>query len=124
MSESPTDHGSPAIDMSALFVAHERERFEMHAQYLNERTVRVLQKAHYDLGFTRGVGPYLYDGEGREYLDLQSGYGVFAIGRNHPRVCEALVSVLRAELPNLVQLDVPTLAGLLAQRSADARAEA
>jgi ornithine--oxo-acid transaminase len=116
MSASPTDQAPPAIDMGALFVAHERERFEMHAEYLNERTVRVLRQAHYDLGFTRGAGPYLYDREGREYLDLQSGYGVFAIGRNHPRVCEALVSVLRAELPNLVQLDVSTLAGLLAQR--------
>ena len=41
---------------------------------------------------------------------------MFAIGRNHPRVRDALKSVLDSELPNLVQLDVPVLAGVLAER--------
>jgi ornithine--oxo-acid transaminase len=43
-------------------------------------------------------------------------FGVFAIGRNHPALCEALKSVLDSPLPNLVQLDVSTLAGILAER--------
>ncbi len=50
-------------------------------------------------------------------LDLLSGFGVFAIGRNHPHVREVLTSVLDSDLPNLVQLDVSTLAGVsLAER--------
>jgi ornithine--oxo-acid transaminase len=47
---------------------------------------------------------------------LLSGFGVFAIGRNHPAVRDALKSALDADLPNLVQLDVPTLAGVLAEK--------
>jgi ornithine--oxo-acid transaminase len=39
-----------------------------------------------------------------------------AIGRNHPALREALKSVLDSDLPNLVQMDVSTLAGILAER--------
>ena len=53
---------------------------------------------------------------GARYLDLLSGFGVFAIGRNHPALRQALKSVLDSDLPNLVQLDVSTLAGVLAER--------
>ena len=41
---------------------------------------------------------------------------MFAIGRNHPALRQALKSVLDSDLPNLVQLDVSTLAGVLAER--------
>jgi ornithine--oxo-acid transaminase len=51
----------------------------------------------------------LYDKHGKKYLDLLSGWGVFAIGRNHPTVREALNAVLYGELPNLVQMDVSVL---------------
>ena len=47
---------------------------------------------------------------------------MFAIGRNHPAMRDALKSVLDADLPNLVQIDVSTLAGILAERLLDARA--
>lgn len=102
--------------MAALFAQHESERFALHARHLNEQMVRVLRAIGYDVGFVRGRGAYLYDRNGNEFLDLLSGFGVFAIGRNHPKLREALASVLDAELPNLVQMDVSTLAGLLAQR--------
>jgi ornithine--oxo-acid transaminase len=57
-----------------------------------------------------------YDENGDEYLDLLSGWGVFAIGRNHPKVKAALQDVLTRDLPDLVQFDVSLLAGLLAER--------
>jgi len=103
-------------DMAALFAQNERERFAIHTRHLNTQMVRVLQAIGYDVGFQRGSGQYLYDREGARYLDLLSGFGVFAIGRNHPALRNALKSVLDAELPNLVQMDVPTLAGVLAER--------
>ena len=53
---------------------------------------------------------------GERYLDLLSGWGVFGIGRNHPKLREALAAVLVADLPNLVQMDVSPLAGILAER--------
>ena len=104
------------LDMPSLFAAREAERYAMHTRHLNAQMVRVLKTIGYDAGFCRGAGQYLYDREGNRFLDLLSGFGVFAIGRNHPRVREALKSVLDAELPNLVQMDVSTLAGILAER--------
>lgn len=38
----------------------------------------------------RGEGVYLYDGEGRRYLDFTSGIGVTSTGHCHPRVVEAV----------------------------------
>ena len=105
-----------SLDMAALFAERETERFTLHTDHLNAQMVRVLRAIGYDVGFVRGSGAYLYDRAGNEFIDLLSGFGVFAIGRNHPRLREALLSVLNAELPNLVQMDVSTLAGILAER--------
>ena len=107
---------APQIDPVALFGEREAERYALHSRHLNAQMVRVLRTIGYDVGFVRGAGQYLYDREGAEYLDLLSGFGVFALGRNHPTVRDALKSVLDSELPNLVQMDVSTLAGVLAER--------
>src|SRR5215468_2191204 len=103
-------------DIATLFEQHERGRFSVHSRHLNEQMVRVLKAIGYDVGFCRGRGQYLYDRDGVRYLDLLSGYGVFAIGRNHPVLREALSGALDCDLPNLVQMDVSTLAGVLAER--------
>jgi ornithine--oxo-acid transaminase len=99
-----------------MLVARESERYSLHSQHLNDMFVRVLQTIGFDVGFKSGRGQYLYDGTGARYLDLLSGWGVFNIGRNHPTVRDALNAVLAADLPNLVQMDLPVLAGLLAER--------
>src|SRR3954467_15898688 len=109
----------PNLDVSEMFADREAQRSSMHSRYLNEQLVRVLKTIGYDVGFQKGQGQYLYDRDGARYLDLLSGFGVFAIGRNHPALRHALKSVLDAELPNLVQLDVSTLAGVLAERLLD-----
>ncbi len=111
-----SDGPSTGVDIAQLYAQSNADRFEAHRRHLNEQMVRVLRTIGYDVGFCRGVGQYLFDGEGNKYLDLLSGYGVFAIGRNHPALREALKSVIEADLPNLVQLDVSPLAGVLAKR--------
>ena len=60
--------------------------------------VRVLKTIGYDVDFVSAEGPYLTDAAGARYLDLLSGFGVFAIGRNHPAVIDALKQVLDARL--------------------------
>src|SRR6201994_3848622 len=106
----------PNLDVSEMFVDRQSQRSSMHTRYLNEQLVRVLKTIGYDVGFKKGQGQYLYDRDDVRYLDLLSGFGVFAIGRNHPSLRAALKNVLDADLPNLVQLDVSTLAGILAER--------
>ena len=68
------------------------------------------------MDYVRAEGPHLFDADGNRYLDLLSGFGVFALGRNHPTVTGALEQVLRGQLAGLVQFDVSLLAGLLAER--------
>lgn len=106
----------PNLDVSEMFVDRQAQRSAMHTRHLNEQLVRVLKTIGYDVGFQKGQGQYLFDRDGARYLDLLSGFGVFAIGRNHPVLRQALKSILDADLPNLVQLDVSTLAGVLAER--------
>jgi len=109
----------PDPDMSETFAARQGERSDLHARFLNEQLVRVLKTIGYDVGFVRGQGQYLFDRRGAQYLDLLSGFGVFALGRNHPVLRQALTSVLSSDMPNLVQMDVSTLAGILAERLID-----
>ena len=104
------------FDMASLFAEREAERYSLHTRHLNEQLVRVLKTIGYDVGFVSGQGQYLFDRGGARYLDLLSGWGVFAIGRNHPKLREALKGVLDADLPNLVQMDVSVLAGILSER--------
>lgn len=101
--------------IASLLEEHSNDKFDLHEQFLNNQMVRVLKTIGYDRHYKKAIGQYLYDQEGTEYLDLLSGFGVFAIGRNHPTVIEALKEALTLELPNLVQLDVSILSGLLAK---------
>ena len=105
-----------SIEITDLFAEREAERYSLHARHLNEQMVRVLKSIGFDRGYRRGAAQYLYDREGERYLDLLSGWGVFAIGRNHPAVRDVLKKVLDSDFPNLVQMDVSVLAGVLAER--------
>ncbi len=104
------------LDVPALYMQHAHDGYDLYARYSNEQLVRMLRTVGFDAGFCRGEGQYLYDAKGTRYLDLLSGFGVFALGRNHPRVKAALRSVLESDLPNLVQMDAPRLAGIFAER--------
>src|SRR5262245_22340628 len=106
-----------SLDVAGLFAEREPERYALHTRYLNEQLVRVLKTVGFDVGFCRGEGQYLFDRHGTRYLDLMSGWGVFALGRNHPVIRDALKSVLDAELPNPVHMAVSPLAGALAGRT-------
>jgi ornithine--oxo-acid transaminase len=95
------------------------ENFDLHDRYLNGQMVRVLKTIGYDRVYVRAQGPYLYDDQDKRYLDLLSGFGVFALGRNHPAVVSALNEVLHGEMADLVQMDVSLLSGLLAEAILD-----
>src|SRR5271165_3314288 len=112
----PAGRVTMSVDIKALFAESEAGRYGLHTEYMNEQMVRVLKTIGFNVGFVRGKGQYLWDREGAKYLDLLSGWGVFAIGRNHPKVHDALRQVLDSDLPNLVQMDVSALAGVLAER--------
>ena len=63
--------------------------------------------------YTRALGPYLWDEQDNQYLDLNGGYGVFTLGRNHPTLRQRLTDFLASEAPSMVKLGVSTLAAEL-----------
>jgi ornithine--oxo-acid transaminase len=104
------------IDLAALLEQRRADKFQLFDRPLNAQLVRVLRTLGFAVDYVRAEGPHLFDADGNRYLDLMSGFGVFALGRNHPTVTGVLEQVLRGQLAGLVQLDVPLLAGLLAER--------
>ncbi len=55
-----------------------------HFSYLTPNYARLPVK------FVRGEGVYLYDEQGKEYIDLLSGIGVNSLGYNHPKLTKAI----------------------------------
>jgi len=104
-----------SFDLAALIDERQGEQFALHRRYLNPQLPRVLATTGFDRTYVRGEGCYLYDDAGLDYLDLLSGFGVFALGRAHPVVKAALADALAADLASMVQLDCSLLAGLLAE---------
>jgi len=54
----------------------------------------------YPVAFERGKGVFLYDFEGKKYLDFVAGLGVNALGHAHPRV----VKIIREQVARVVHL--------------------
>jgi ornithine--oxo-acid transaminase len=92
------------------------EAMALNQRHLNPQLGRVLRTLGFHREWAYGRGSHLIDSDGNEYLDLLAGYGVFSLGRSHPYVKEQLARVLAADTPNLPQLGVSTLAGVLAER--------
>ena len=72
--------------------------------------------ARLPVAFVRGEGSYLYDSEGRRYLDFLSGLAVTSLGHSHPAVADAIAEQSRTLLhvSNLYYNDVqPRLAACI-----------
>src|SRR5579872_6907679 len=91
-------------------------QYELHSRHVNPAFVKMLRTIGFDKGYVRGEGSYLYDEDGNRYLDFLTGWGVFALGRNHPKVRAILSQVLDQNYPNLVRMDCSLLAGLVAEK--------
>jgi acetylornithine/succinyldiaminopimelate/putrescine aminotransferase len=105
-----------SFDLTRVLAERQGEDFALHQRHLNPQLPRVLKTIGFDRFYVRGEGCYLWDAEGRRYLDLLSGFGVYALGRSHPAVKAALHDALDADTANLVQLDCALLPGLLAEQ--------
>jgi ornithine--oxo-acid transaminase len=104
------------FDLQALLAAHRDDGYELYGRYLNPQQPRVLHAIGFDQVYQRAEGAYLYDTDGNAYADFLAGFGVFAAGRNHPVIRQALHDALDAELADWTQFDCGPLPGLLAER--------
>ncbi len=104
------------FDLPGLVTGRRGQGFELHARYLNPQLPRMLHTIGFDKVYERAEGAYLWDRDGHRYADFLAGFGVFAAGRNHPVIRQALHDVLDAELADMVQFDTALLPGLLAEQ--------
>ncbi|HZL35220.1 MAG TPA: aspartate aminotransferase family protein [Tepidisphaeraceae bacterium] len=102
-------------DFFAWLEQHRGREYDLHLEHINPAFVKMLRTIGFDKGYVRGEGAYLWDKEGNKYLDLLTGWGVFALGRNHPKVKAILQQLLERDLPNLVRMDCSLLSGLVAE---------
>jgi ornithine--oxo-acid transaminase len=92
------------------------EEMSLNDSYLNPQMGRILRTLGFDKSWRGGEGAHLIDERGEHYLDLFGGYGVFAIGRNHPEAIAAVQETMAAGTANLPQLGVTLLSGVLAEQ--------
>ena len=59
-----------------------------------------------DIAFQRGEGVYLYDFEGRRYLDFVSGIATMNVGHCHPAVVDAARVPVGAGASALAEMEV------------------
>ena len=94
---------------------HKGRQYDLHTDHVNPAFVKMLRTIGFDKRYVRGQGPYLWDDQGNKYLDLLTGWGVFALGRNHPKVKAILQQLIGRDMPNLVRMDCSLLSGLAAE---------
>jgi ornithine--oxo-acid transaminase len=108
--------GKPVPSVEQILATRGGEEMALNDAYLNPQIGRILRTLGFDRVWTGGEGAHLIDADGERYLDLFGGYGVFAIGRNHPQAIAAVEQVLEARTGNLPQLGVTLLSGVLAEQ--------
>ena len=108
------DPNTPGVQ--EILAARGGEELALNDAHLNPQMGRILRTLGFDKSWRRGEGAHLIDADGERYLDLFGGYGVFAIGRNHPEAIAAVEAVMSARTANLPQLGVTLLNGVLAEQ--------
>jgi len=104
-----------ALSLRGLLDQRRGEDLDLWARTINPQFVRVLRTIDFDRTWTRAEGAYLWDADGKRYLDMLGGFGMYNVGRNNPRVRAALVEALELETPGMLAMGVTALPGLLAE---------
>jgi ornithine--oxo-acid transaminase len=91
------------------------ETFDLASRHLDRSLVDVLRILGFDRHYVSARGSYLFDADGRAYLDLHTGEGFASLGHNDPDVAEVLEAVMSAELIDGVQIHYSPLSGMLAE---------
>ena len=105
-----------APDKYGVYQETPEQVLDRYSRYVNHRFASVIKLIGFGRVFTKARGAWLWDQAGRRYLDFLGGYSVFNVGRNHPRVKQALMDWLERDGASLVQMECSPLAGLLAEK--------
>ncbi len=104
-----------SLDVVTDAFARTGETLELASRHLDPSLVDVLAILGFDREYVTASGSYLYDADGRAYLDFHTGEGFASLGHDHPDVREVLQATLAAGLADGVQIHYSPLAGMLAE---------
>ena len=104
------------FDLATELAAVRGREYEVYGKYVNPQMPKMLHTIGFDKVYTRAEGAYLYDAEGNKYADFLAGFGVFAAGRNHPVIKQALHDALDLDEAGWTQFDCPPLAARLGEK--------
>jgi len=91
-----------------------------YARHVDPAFMKLLGVLGYGRVFTRAEGSYVWDDQGRRYLDLLAGFGSANIGHNHPRLISRLRTFLDEQPLNLSHTGPSPYAAQLAEALAAA----
>src|SRR5437588_11833468 len=104
-----------SLGVVAEAMARADEALGLAARHLDSSLVDVLRILGFDKEYVSAQGSYLYDADGRGYLDFHTGEGFASLGHNHPDVRNVLRATLAADLVDGVQIHYSVMAGMLAE---------
>jgi glutamate-1-semialdehyde 2,1-aminomutase len=64
-------------------------------KYIPGGVVSVNRKVEPEIVFVRADGAYMWDADGKQYIDYHAAFSPYFLGHNHPRVVEAVAKILR-----------------------------
>jgi ornithine--oxo-acid transaminase len=89
---------------------------KLYQEHVNPQWVHLLDVLQMNVTYNHCRGVELFTSDGIRKLDCLSGYCVYNVGHNHPRLIDALTDELARCGPTMLQSHVPELAGELAAR--------
>ena len=72
-----------------------REILTHNSKYIPGGVVSINRKVEPEIVFVRADGAYMWDADGRSYIDYHAAFSPYFIGHNHPRIVEAVAKVLQ-----------------------------
>jgi len=91
-----------------------------YARHVNPAFVELLDLLGYGRLYERALDVWVWDHEGRRYLDCLAGFGTVNLGHNHPRLAARLGAFLQSETLNHFHIGPsPYMAELAAQLATD-----
>ncbi|HAF21981.1 MAG TPA: aspartate aminotransferase family protein [Blastocatellia bacterium] len=70
------------------------EILKHNSKYIPGGVVSVNRKVEPEIVFVRADGAYMWDADGKRYIDYHAAFGPYFLGHNHPRVVEAVAKIL------------------------------
>ncbi len=106
----------PTFNLRGMVEASAPRLLDLHSDFVNPAYVKVLRTIGFDVNYASARGAYLFDDQGRKYIDCLGGYAIYPLGRNSPEIQDAICQAMDLQLPNLPGIGGFKLAGLLAQK--------